>query len=267
MPEATFYWIVLACWLGFALLTVPVLMWISAPYGRHMREGWGPRIPRWLGWVLMESPALWVFALAASLGVAAGPSLSSTSASPRWQSTPTLLLSGMYLGHYVYRALIYPFRLRGGNALMPASVAGFALLFNLVNGYLQGRWLHVLGPVYPDGWLGDPRFLIGASLWAIGLAINLHADEVLLRLRKPGERGYTIPNGGLYRFVSCPNYLGELVEWSGYALACWSLPGAAFAIWVAANLLPRARAHHAWYHETFGDGYPAERRAVIPFLL
>jgi 3-oxo-5-alpha-steroid 4-dehydrogenase 1 len=257
MPEQTLYWIVLASWLGFALLTVPALMLISAPYGRHMRDGWGPRLPRWLGWVLMESPALWVFALAATVGTAG----------PRWQSTPALLLSGMYLAHYIYRSLVYPFRLRGGNTLMPASIAGFALLFNLFNGYLQGRYLHALGPVYPDSWLADPRFIVGALLWALGLAINLHADEVLLRLRKPGERGYKIPHGGLYRWISCPNYFGELVEWGGFALACWSPPAAAFALWVAANLVPRARTHHAWYRQTFGEEYPAERKAVIPFLL
>lgn len=253
MNSVTFYWVVLASWLGLALLTVPFLLWIAAPYGRHMREGWGPRIPRAAGWVIMESPALWMFALVAL------PTL-------RWQSTAALALSAMYLSHYVYRVLVYPFRLRGGNKQMPLSIVSFALLFNLANGYLQGYWLHGLGPVYPAGWLSDPRFVIGALLWASGLAINLHADEVLLHLRGPNDKGYKIPYGGLYRWISCPNYFGELVEWSGFALACWSPPAAAFAIWVAANLLPRARTHHLWYRETFGETYPRERRAVIPFV-
>ena len=31
-------------------------------------------------------------------------------------------------------------------------------------------------------------------------------DAVLRRLRQPGESGYQIPRGGLYRFISCPNY-------------------------------------------------------------
>ncbi|MBI4699950.1 MAG: hypothetical protein HY744_02090 [Deltaproteobacteria bacterium] len=34
----------------------------------------------------------------------------------------------------------------------------------------------------------------------------------------------------------------------------------------AANLVPRARAHHLWYRRTLA-GYPPERRAVIPYLL
>ena len=77
---------------------------------------------------------------------------------------------------------------------------------------------------------------------------------------------YKIPRGGPYRLVSCPNYLGEMVEWGGWALLTWSMPGLAFAAWTAANLLPRAMTHHRWYQDKFPD-YPRERRAVIPFLL
>jgi 3-oxo-5-alpha-steroid 4-dehydrogenase 1 len=39
-----------------------------------------------------------------------------------------------------------------------------------------------------------------------------------------------------------------------------------FAIWTAANLIPRGVSHHAWYRRTFAD-YPANRRAVIPRLI
>jgi protein-S-isoprenylcysteine O-methyltransferase Ste14 len=69
----------------------------------------------------------------------------------------------------------------------------------------------------------------------------------------------------LYRWISCPNYLGEIVEWSGWALATWSLPGLAFAVWTAANLAPRAHSHHLWYREHFED-YPPQRKALLPGL-
>jgi steroid 5-alpha-reductase/3-oxo-5-alpha-steroid 4-dehydrogenase 1 len=162
--------------------------------------------------------------------------------------------------------LIFPFQLRGGTARMPLLIALFAFTFNLVNGYLNGRYLFQIGPHYPPEWLLDPRFIVGALLFAGGYIINRHADATLMRLRDSGEPGYKIPHGGLYRFISCPNYFGEVIEWSGWALATWSLPGLAFAVWTVANLVPRARSHHRWYRETFPD-YPRERRAVIPFLL
>ena len=31
------------------------LFFIPAPYGRHARRGWGPPLPNWLGWLLMEA--------------------------------------------------------------------------------------------------------------------------------------------------------------------------------------------------------------------
>ncbi|MGB0641280.1 MAG: 3-oxo-5-alpha-steroid 4-dehydrogenase, partial [Myxococcota bacterium] len=70
----------------------------------------------------------------------------------------------------------------------------------------------------------------------------------------------------LYRYVSCPNYLGEMVQWIGWAIAMNSLAGVSFAVWTVANLLPRALTHHRWYRDKFAE-YPAERKAVIPFVL
>ena len=95
--------------------------------------------------------------------------------------------------------------------------------------------------------------------------MNLNSDAILRNLRKPGETGYKIPRGGFFRFVSAPNYLGELIEWSGWALATWSLPGLAFLLWTAANLVPRAISNHKWYVSTFPD-YPRERKAILPFI-
>ena len=51
---------------------------------------------------------------------------------------------------------------------------------------------------------------------------------ILRNLRAPGETGYKIPVGGLFRWVSSPNYFGELLEWTGWAIATWSIPGVAF---------------------------------------
>ena len=75
----------------------------------------------------------------------------------------------------------------------------------------------------------------------------------------------TISGGGMFRLVSMPNYLGELVEWIGWAIATWSLAGLGFALFTAANLVPRAWSSHRWYREHYDD-YPGERRAIIPFL-
>ena len=98
-----------------------------------------------------------------------------------------------------------------------------------------------------------------------GMALNKASDRQLAHLRVQGK-GYQIPFGLGYRWVSCPNYLGEIIQWTGWAVATWSLAGWIFAIWTMANLVPRAIAHHRWYRETFAD-YPPTRRALIPYLL
>jgi 3-oxo-5-alpha-steroid 4-dehydrogenase 1 len=143
-------------------------------------------------------------------------------------------------------------------------LAGFVL--NLAFGYLNGRWLFTLGPARGVDWLADPRFVGGALLFFGGFALCATSDRILRRLRRPGERRYVIPTGGGYRFVSSPNYLGEILMWLGWSAATWSLAGLAIAAVSAANLVPRALRNHRWYRERFPD-YPRERRALIPFLL
>lgn len=181
----------------------------------------------------------------------------------RAQTVPLVLL-GMWQLHYAQRAFVYPFLMRGGGR-MPVALVAMAIAFNVLNAYVNARWISHFG-AYAPGWLTDPRFLIGAAMFLGGLALNQRSDHTLRTLRGPGETGYKIPQGGTYRWVSCPNYLGEIVEWLGWALATWSLAGLAFAAYTMANLVPRALANHQWYRERFPD-YPAERRALVPHLL
>jgi 3-oxo-5-alpha-steroid 4-dehydrogenase 1 len=238
---------------GLAAVVVFVaLLFVRAPYGRHLRRGWGPLISNLFGWVIMESPAALVFLVCFAAGTVP-------------KNLPILLFFVLWELHYVHRAFIYPLTIRDGHKKMPIAVVLMGLFFNLGNAYVNGRYLFSLSGGYPVDWINDPRFLAGTTLFLTGFLVNRWADLALRKLRKPGETGYRIPYGGLFRWVSCPNYLGEIVEWSGWALATWSLPGLAFAVWTFANLAPRARSHHAWYHANFAE-YPAERQALIPWM-
>ncbi len=244
-----YQWLV-ATEFALAAVTFVALLRLTAPYGRHVRGGWGPTVPNRWGWILMEAPAVLVFLAVYLQGAQRG-------------ALVPLLLLGLWQVHYVHRTFIFPFRLKSSKP-MPLLIPLTAIAFNTLNGYVNARWISHLGE-YTSAWLLDPRFLIGVGVFLVGMAINLHSDTVLLRLRGPGESGYKIPQGGMYRFVSCPNYLGEMLEWIGWAIATWSLAGTAFAVYTAANLIPRALENHRWYLEKFPD-YPA-RKAVVPGLL
>jgi 3-oxo-5-alpha-steroid 4-dehydrogenase 1 len=227
------------------------LFFFTAPYGRHIRGGWGISVPNWLGWLIMESPSPIVISIMFLLGDA-----------PKTLILYIFLL--LWEAHYIHRAFIYPFQIVDGKKKMPLAVMFMAVVFNLGNGYTNGRYLfHFANDNYENIWLTDPRFILGVMLFLIGYIINRWADRSLNNLRSPGETGYRIPQGGLYSWISCPNYFGEIVEWCGWATATWSLPGFTFAVWTIANLAPRARAHQRWYHQKFPE-YPKERKILVP---
>jgi 3-oxo-5-alpha-steroid 4-dehydrogenase 1 len=119
------------------------------------------------------------------------------------------------------------------------------------------------------------------------------------------QEHYAIPQDWLYNYVSYPNYFCEWVEWFGFALASAPFPFDAasflshtsftsifskdailsliftpsylfapqltppyiFLISEILLMLPRAYRGHQWYKSRFGEQYPKERKAVVPFLL
>jgi 3-oxo-5-alpha-steroid 4-dehydrogenase 1 len=261
MTELSLYRGILVGVLALAAVVLLSSLFITAPYGRYARPRWaGPDLPSWLGWMLMELPQPAGLLICFALG-------------ERHRQPVALVLLGLWCFHYTYRTFIYPFLPRASTMSLSVVSMGFAL--NVCFSYLNGRWLFHFGPQLGLSWLLDPRFLIGVLLFVGGFALHSSSDAILRRLRAPGEKsgegrrgapkGYKIPRGGGYALVSCPNYLGELLQWSGWTLCTWSLAGLCILAVSAANLVPRARLNHRWYREHL-PGYPAERRALIPYL-
>jgi hypothetical protein len=249
-PDPTPYTTALWVWSGLAVVVFVALFFVPAPYGRHLRRGWGPKVDSRWGWVWME--------LAAVLTV---PALFVASGRNDPVSWLWLLLWEL---HYVHRAFVFPFLRPRRSARTPWAIVAMGAAFNLVTGYVVGYGLFVHDPVRPATWLDRPGFLCGLALFVAGMALNLDSDYRLLRLRRR-TGGYAIPHGGGFRWVSCPNYLGEVVEWVGFALATASPGAAVFAWWTVANLVPRARTHHAWYGRELGE-LPASRRRLLPYV-
>ncbi|XP_033630655.1 3-oxo-5-alpha-steroid 4-dehydrogenase 1-like [Asterias rubens] len=171
----------------------------------------------------------------------------------------------LMISHYLQRTFIYGILIRG-NSKIPLHVLSFSLTFCTLNGYMVGRY-HTEYAVYDASWLTDPRFIIGVSMFFIGMFINIHSDHILRNLRKPGETGYKIPRGGMFEYVSGANYFGEVVEWTGFSVACWTPHSLCFAIFTASYIgFIKAFSHHRWYLEKFED-YPKSRKAIIPFII
>ncbi len=93
-----------------------------------------------------------------------------------------------------------------------------------------------------------------------------HDYHILEKNNQKENHGYLIPKYFLFRYISCPNYFGEILEWIGFALIANTLSAWIFVFATFANLFPRAITHHMWYKLKF-DNYPKERKALIPFII
>ena len=240
------------CWLIMAIPAAICLFFINAPYGRYNSGNWGPQVNARLGWFLMESPSV-VIPLGVFIYVRG------------WESLAIIILFFVWQSHYVYRAWVYPFRLARSSSPMPIVLTCFGGIFNLINSSLHGVWLIAFRDTLVLDWTAY-NTIFGLLLFIIGMFINVDSCSRLICLKKEESGGYSIPRGGMFRWVSCPNYFGEIIEWIGWALLTWSWPGLTFAVWTLANLGPRARAHHLWYREKFDD-YPSHRKALIPNII
>ena len=225
-----------------------------AGYGQYTGKRWGKTVNNRAGWVIMEIPVVIVFAIY-------------WLASERTFATTPLAFCVLFNLHYLQRTFVFPLLIRG-NDQMPWAIIIFGVIFNTANAVMQGTWIFFLAPegMYETAWLTTPQFIIGAAIFLTGFAINLHSDHIIRNLRKPGDTAFHVPRGGMFRYVTCANYFGELTEWVGWAILTWSWAGLVFAVWTFANLGPRANTHHDWYIKKFGDEYPRERKRMIPFL-
>lgn len=238
-----------------AAVVFVVLFFVRAGYGRFYTGRWGVGIDNRWGWVVMEAP---VFVLMGLFWIFSGRTCS-------WPHVVPFLFFQL---HYFQRSFIFPFLIRG-KGRMPLSVILMGMVFNCVNALMQGGWIFVVSPegYYTSGWFASLPFVAGTAVFFAGMGINLHSDRIIRHLRRVGDTRHYLPQRGLFRYVSCANYFGEFLEWTGFAVLTWSRAGAVFALWTFANLAPRADAIRKRYAEQFPESFDRRRiKRMIPFI-
>ncbi|KAL5345945.1 hypothetical protein ACLOAV_008975 [Pseudogymnoascus australis] len=210
-------------------------------------------IPGKLAWVLMELPAplLLVYTMTG---------LRATLPPPPKEN---LILAGIYVTHYIYRALLAPLLNPSMSPIHPIIILG-AWVFNTLNALSLGGHLAGLGPILTT------RLALGLPIWALGFVGTITHDEILRRGRraasKPGASAkatdkYTVPDG--HGGEKTPHYLCEWIEWAGFYIATGgALPARNFVAAEVATMLPRAIATRKWYVEKFSGA--KGRWAVLP---
>ena len=233
-------------WIIIGLIIFPINLIYKAPYGRHTSKKWGISIDNKLGWIIMELPALLIcpaiyFYFKVDFDI-------------------SIMFICLWIIHYFNRTIIFPFRIKTKGKKMPLAIVLSAFFFNIVNGLINGYFLSNINLHSVSIFL-----ITGFLLFVLGLYINISSDNKLINLRKI-KKGYFVPKGGLFKYISCPNFFGEILEWFGFALMTFNIGSLSFFIWTCCNLIPRALAHHTWYKNKFNE-YPKERKAILPFLI
>lgn len=182
---------------------------IDAPFGKFgWNSSWnvngvcGRSYTGNLGWMIMECVAPVSTAL-------------SFRANARIPSAWSWLMIWLFILHYIHRAIIQPY-VNTTRTPLHALVVMSAIAFNAANGFLMGTWLAKGGQSAVH--IGAAS--VGLVLFGVGLGGNIYHDALLRKLRAtPPRRGehvvkgtsclYRIPYGGLFRWVSYPNYLCE----------------------------------------------------------
>ena len=248
------YNIFLAVMAATALVVFVALHFVKAGYGYLYNPKFGFPVPNKVAWVLMEAPvfvAMWILWYLGGMTT---------------ELTPMVLFSIIQI-HYFQRSFIFPLLLRG-NSKMPVSIMLMGMTFNTLNALMQGGWIFYIAPEgYYADWFSQPWIYVGVVLFFAGMAINWHSDYIIRHLRKEGDTRHYIPKGGMFRYVSSANYFGELLEWTGFAIASLSWAGLVFVWWTFANLAPRSFSLYKRYEKEFGEEFTSLRRKrIIPFI-
>ena len=156
-----------------ALIVFIALYFVKAGYGIFRTASWGVAISNKLAWILMEAP---VFLVMCWMWVHS-----------ERRFDPVILMFFIFFQiHYFQRAFVFPLLLTG-KSKMPLAIMSMGILFNLLNGYMQGQWIFHLAPegMYGIDWFMSPWFILGTLLFFTGMLVNWHSDYIIRHLRYP----------------------------------------------------------------------------------
>ncbi|KAI5456568.1 hypothetical protein BGZ63DRAFT_395807 [Mariannaea sp. PMI_226] len=280
-PTRENYELILTIW-KFAYPIIGSAQWAIGWYGMGKTSVISRlNVPGRIGWLTMESPGFLTLlylmkTLPAQHGIDDLP----------WQNK---VLAGLFVIHYSYRAVMFPF-LQPSMSPLHILVWALALCFQVLNATCLGSWLAAYGPVTEEAWASQSsllQFSVGIIIFYLGLSSNFYHDEELRDIRrreqsrqerirretgsssassKGVEKHYQVPQAGLFRYMLFPHYFCEWVEWAGFWMAAgWgSVPARTFLINEVCSMLPRAVRGKRWYVDRFGEDKVGKKWAVIP---
>ena len=200
------------------------------------------------------------------------------------------LLVGLYVLHYLNRAVITPLFLAPSMSPIHTSVAIMMAIFQFLNSSCIACWV-VYSASNPNssssgGNLAILTMLIGLVVFLLGLAGNIASENELFALRRGAakrkaksegkakvtyDKVYVIPPAsGWFKYILSPHYLLEWIEWTGYWILGggsglgWQTPALWFLINEIATMAPRSVTTKTWYADKFGKRAVGGRGGIAP---
>ncbi len=115
-------------------------------------------------------------------------------------------------------------------------------------------------------------YVIGTTVFAVGIAGNFHHHYLLAQLRKDSKNSvagkkYVAPKGGLFSYVATPHYFFELIGWLGIAMVSNHLNAYLVVASMSSYLAGRSVAQNEFNKEKFDEkDWPRNRKNLIPFI-
>jgi len=237
----------------FSVFSFTALQFIPAHYGKFydIKKNL-PALSNRVGWMIEETPNVFITLYYAYYFYQDSSKFNYIN----------YFMIGFFFIHYIHRGLIFPFQLAKTKKL-PLDIILMACSFCVANAIMQNRSIFLFSS-YSWNELNHITLVIGIILFFVGMYINIYHDYMMIKMKKNSDT-YVLPYGGLFRYISAPNYFGEILEWIGYAMIVQTFSGWIFVISTISNLLPRAIQTHRWYKTKF-ENYPKERKAIVPFI-
>ncbi|KAL7623919.1 3-oxo-5a-steroid 4- dehydrogenase [Parahypoxylon ruwenzoriense] len=184
---------------------------------------------------------------------------------------------GMITAHFVKRELETLFLHKFSASTMPFAYVFRNSFFYWTFAGLLGA-LEIYAPFSPAALVpttsafslassADYATYLGIALYAIGELGNFDVHYYLAHLRKPGETARKIPRGHGFSLVTCPNYMFEIIAWSGIILVTRS-PALGLFITIGSYFMwTWGWGKEKAYRKQFGDKYKKKRHVILPGLL
>ncbi|KAK2593795.1 Very-long-chain enoyl-CoA reductase [Conoideocrella luteorostrata] len=182
-------------------------------------------------------------------------------------STTQWLSFGMIMAHFIKREIETLFVHKFSANTMPAfNVFKNSFFYWALSGLLCA--VSIYSPNSLAARADEPLIdLVGFALYLFSETGNALVHLYLSTLRSIGGTERKIPSGYGFAFVTCPNYMYEILSWVGIIIASRDWSVALFISIGAAQMYTWAKGKESAYRKEFPDKYKKKRFVILPGLL